>query len=339
MKISKGIKRGSVFAIAVTVALSGFVLPKVYAAGIKTDAKCMVQIDLRNSGFQELTGQEALPVQIGLYKVADVDISGNYTARQVYENLDFSVIDADTTPEEWGILAEGVKEVIQAEALEETAAAVSEYGTAVVTDLETGLYLVDIGQVVSDDYVYDFNPFMVSLPNNYFYSTQDDTWVYDLVGEKAIIPKVERSQRFGDLIIHKLLDTYNETLGSTTFVFQVEAVKTDIDADPNAADRTKVVFSDVFSMTFDGTGTDSLTIKDLPAGSEVTVTEIYSGASYKVTTDAMQKVEIVGGESVITNFENTYDERLNGCSGIVNSFLYDSESDEWIPSQAEDSTP
>ena len=77
----------------------------------------------------------------------------------------------------------------------------------------------------------------------------------------------------------------------------------------------------------------------VPAGSEVTVTEIYSGASYKVTTEAMQKVEIVGGESVITNVENTYDERLNGCSGIVNSFLYDSESDEWIPSQAEDSTP
>ena len=44
-------------------------------------------------------------------------------------------------------------------------------------------------------------------------------------------------------------------------------------------------------------------------------------------------------DTVSVNFENTYDGRLNAGSGIVNSFLYDSESDQWIPVQTKDSTP
>ena len=38
-------------------------------------------------------------------------------------------------------------------------------------------------------------------------------------------------------------------------------------------------------------------------------------------------------------FSNTYDYRLNGGNGVVNSFLYDSESGSWTHSAAEDSTP
>ena len=71
----------------------------------------------------------------------------------------------------------------------------------------------------------------------------------------------------------------------------------------------------------------------------MTVTEVYSGASYKVTTDASVTKEILAETAVDITFENTYDSRLNGGSGIVNSFTYDSETKGWIPSQAEDSTP
>lgn len=92
-------------------------------------------------------------------------------------------------------------------------------------------------------------------------------------------------------------------------------------------------------MTFHDSGADSITIKGIPAGAVVTVTEVYSGSSYKVTTDAAKTVTIVAEETVSTDFENTCDNRLNGGSGVVNSFTYDSETEEWIPSQAEDSTP
>ena len=332
--------RGSAFVLALTVALSAFVLPKVYAAvGVKTDEKCTIQIDLRNNGYRELIGEEALPVEIELYKVADIDVSGKFTPLSAYDALDFSVIDSDTTAEGWNELAVGAKTEIEADEITADAAGSTEYGQMTIDNLETGLYLVDVRQVVSDNYVYDFSPFLVSLPNNYYYSTQDDTWIYDLTGENALQPKIERTDRYGDLIINKLLDTYNETIGGATFVFQIEASKTDIDAVEGAADKTKVVYSDVVSMTFDGTGTDSITIKDLPAGAEVTVTEIYSGASYKVTTDAAKTVKILAEDAVNVDFENTYDGRLNGGSGVVNSFTYDGETATWIPSQAEDSTP
>lgn len=340
MRNGKIIKRNSAIALAMTVALSGFVLPKVYAGvGIETDAECAVQIDLRNSGFNELIGDEDLPVTIGFYKVADVDMSGNYTALQEYEDLDFSFIDGDTTQAEWDALTDGVKDVIAAEGIAASAEETTTYGEAIIDELETGLYLLDVEQVVSNHYIYEFQPFMIALPSNYYYSTQDDTWVYDLVGENAVTPKIQRTERQGDLVINKLLDTYNATIGGATFVFQVEAVKTDIDAASTDPDRTRVVFSDVFSMTFNGTGTDSLTIEGLPAGAEVTVTEVYSGASYKATTDAAQTVVIVAEDSVSADFENTYDGGLKGGSGIVNHFRYDSEANEWMPSQAEDSTP
>lgn len=340
MKISRRIKRGSAFVLAATLAFSAFVLPKVYAAvGVKTDKECVIQIDFTHSGFKELAGAEAIPVEIELYKVADIDVSGFYTPLSAYDTLDFSVIDSDTTAEEWSELAAEAKAEIEADEIAATASEITEYGEVTVARLETGMYLVDIQQVVSADYVYDFNPFLISLPNNYYYSTQDDTWVYELIGENAISPKAMRTDRYGDLVINKLLDTYNATIGGATFVFQIEAVKTDVDAAEDAADKEKVVYSDVVSMTFDGTGTDSITIEDLPAGAEVTVTEIYSGASYKVTTDTAKTVKILAEDTVSIDFENTYDQRLNGGTGVVNSFTYDSETDTWIPSQTEDSTP
>ena len=158
--------------------------------------------------------------------------------------------------------------------------------------------------------------------------------VYELVGEKAINLKVEKLDRYGDLVINKVLDAYNATLGGATFVFQVEATKVDVDTE-----EAIVVYSNVVSMTFDGTGKDSIVIRDIPAGAEVTVTEVYSGASYKVTTDAVQTGQILAEDIISFDFENTYDGGLNGGSGIVNRFTYDSEAESWIPSQSEDSTP
>lgn len=340
MMLKKRIKQGSVFGLAFALTFSGFVLSKVYAAtAIKTDEKCTVQIDLKNSGFTELTGPEALSVEVGLYKVADIDISGNYTALPDYDTLDFSVIDSETTPEVWSALAKAVKEEILSDEIEALVTKKTQYGEAIMDNLETGMYLVDVQQILSDDYIYDFTPFLVSLPNNYYFVTGDDTWVYDLVGENAVSLKATKTERLGDLVINKVLDTYNESVGGATFVFQIEATKTNIDADADDPEKTKVVYSDVVSMTFNGTGEDSIMIKDLPAGADVTVTEVYSGASYKVTTDAAKTVKILAEEAVSTDFENTYDNRLNGGSGVVNSFLYDSETKEWVPVVTEDSTP
>lgn len=332
-------KKRSASVLTLLLASSVFILPKVYAGvGVETDKTCSVQIDVRDCGFEELSnGMSALPIEVNFYKVADINVSGKYTALDSLETLDFSGIDSETTTEDWSELAVKAKTEIELDNMPATATGITEYGVAVIDELETGLYLVDVNQVISDNYLYDFTPFLLSLPNNYYYSSSDDTWTYDLTGDNAISLKAERSDRYGDLVINKLLDAYNETLGGATFVFQIEAIKTDNDADEQ--DKTKVVYSDVVSMTFHDSGADSITIKGIPAGAVVTVTEVYSGSSYKVTTDAAKTVTIVAEETVSTDFENTCDNRLNGGSGVVNSFTFDSETEEWIPSQAEDSTP
>ncbi len=336
----KKLKQGCALGMALTLTFSGFVLSKVYAANaVKTNEKCMIQINLKNSNFKELTGLEALPIEVSLYKVADIDIAGNYTALAQYETLDFSLIDENATQKEWNTLADVVKEEITKDEITADVTKKTENGEVFMDELATGLYLIDVEQAVSDEYIYDFTPFLISLPNNYYFSTKEDVWVYELIGEKAVSLKAKRTERLGDLEINKVLDTYNASIGGATFVFQIEATKTDVDLESTDLDKTKVVYSDVVSMTFDGTGQDSIVIEDLPAGADVVVTEIYSGASYKITTEAEKHIKVVAEEVTAVDFENIYDGRLNGGNGVVNSFLYDSENKEWVPTAAEDSTP
>lgn len=336
----KRIKQAGVLGLTLALMFSGFVLAKVYAAeGIKINKKCTVQISLKESGFKEFIGQEALPVEVALYKVADVDVGGNYKTLAEYDALDLSVIDSETTAEEWSVLAENAKMEIALADLEAFTTKSMEYGEVIISNLDTGLYLLDVQQVISDEYIYEFTPFMIALPHNNFYNSKDDTWIYDLIGENAIGLKVHCTERLGNLAINKLLDTYNESIGGATFAFQIEATKTDLNLADEEPQKTRVVYSDVVSMTFDGTGQDSIIIEDLPAGADVTVTEIYSGASYKVTTEATKSVKIVADDTMVVEFENTYDGGLNGGNGVVNSFLYDSEHEKWIPTITEDSTP
>ncbi len=342
MIIEKGRQRASACVLVIAIIFSVLILSKVYAAvAVQTDKICTLQIDMRECGFQELHGVSALPIEVSLYKVADIDVSGTYTAVSSFEALseDLEGIDSDMLPEEWKEMAQKAKSQIETKAETATAVGITEHGMTVIDNLETGLYLVDAKEVISQDYMYEFTPFLVSLPNNYYYSTNNDTWVYDLIGEHAISLKVVREDRLGDLVINKELDVYNGTVGGATFVFGIEATKTDLDVKEGDLDRIKVVYSDVVSMTFTEAGTDSITIKNLPAGAEVTVTEIYSGASYKLTTEPSVTKKIRAGEEAEVTFENTYDYRFNGGSGVVNSFIYDSETKEWQHVQSEDSTP
>lgn len=344
--MKKRMKQGGALVIATALVVSAFVLPKSYAAtAIDTAAECSVQINVPSEGFSELKNLE---VPVNFYKVANVNVVGKYKAVAGFEAIkDVENVNSGTKTVEWEAFAAKAKEVVDAQIEAKTPIAVAatgvvQNGTLVVEDLEVGLYLVDAQVASSDAYKYEFNPYLVSLPNNYYYQGYGDNWVYDLTGEKKSIGlKPEKSDRYGDLVIRKNLDAYNETIGGATFVFQVEAVKTDVDTG-----NAKVVYSDVVSMTFKAPGTDSITIKDIPAGAVVTVTEVYSGASYQLTSDGTQKVIIVADdetseedEPVSVTFANTYDGRSNGGNGVVNSFIYNEENRSWTHSATEDSTP
>lgn len=327
------IKKKTVLFLSAVLATSAVLLPNAQAA-IGVDANkddCSIGIDVSASEYSEV---RTLPITVNIYKVADIDVTGNYTAEGAFAEMDFSNVSAETKAADWESYAAEAKLIVDEDTPEVTKSEATEDGSAAFTDLETGLYLVDAQQLISDNYQYDFTPYLISLPNNYYYSTADDTWVYDLTGDNAIGLKPERTDRYGNLVIDKVLDVYNATNPGGTFVFQIEASKTDVDTE-----EVKVVYSDVVSMTFESAGTDSITIEDIPAGAEVTVTEVYSGASYKLVSDPSQTVTIIAEDVVATEFVNTHDDTTDGGHGLVNHFSYDAETGAWSHSATEDSTP
>ena len=327
--------------LASVMLVSALVLPKVYAAdAIKTTkTDCSIEVNLHDTGAVELN---KLTVEINFYKVADVNAVGEYTVVSALSDpelenpLDLSDLNSDIKASYWKEKSAEAKAAVDEAKMDPAAFCKTKSGKAIVEDLGVGLYLVDALPANSELYVYKFIPYLISLPNNYYNAENEDSvdeWVYDLVGENAIRLKTEKKDRFGNLEITKELQVYNETVGGATFVFQIEGTKTDPDTE-----ETKVVYSDVVSMTFRNPGTDRIVIEDLPAGSEVVVTEVYSGASYELKSDAEVEVTIEAGETTEVYFENTYDGRLNGGYGVVNQFVYDSENKGWTWEAVEDST-
>ena len=180
------------------------------------------------------------------------------------------------------------------------------------------MYLIEAETVQAAEYTYEFAPYLVSLPNNYYYSTGDDAWVYDVTTGL----KPEQALRYGSLTIQKTLTSYNATLGNATFVFHVEGIR----------DHEQVL-SDVVSLNFDSTGTKTVDITGIPAGTVVTVTEIYGGPNYDVSSSGTQTAVIVAdgekGAPASVSFTNEYNGGMNPGSGIVNHFEYTDGVWDW----------
>lgn len=317
MKMKKIMKKGSALALALALVLSATVLTKVYAAiDIDKGRSCSLNFEL-DGQYEDLNG---LTIPVHLYKVAEVEETGEYTALTGYEDLDLGTISDETTAEEWGKRAEKASELVKALTAQPAAQAdilhpgegSKSWGT--ISNLTTGMYLVVAEPVQSAEYSYEFTPYLISMPNNYYYDTQDDSWVYDVTTGL----KPSQTARFGDLIINKTLTSFNTSLGSASFIFQVEAEK-----------DMKVVYSDVVSITFDGTGTQSVKVENIPAGAEVTVTEVYSGASYQLTSAASQTAVITTDTDAQVSFTNEYNNQINGGSSVVNHFIYNEGNWDW----------
>jgi hypothetical protein len=326
VKMSKKIKSMSVWFLILSLVLSGTLFLEVRAArGVETNRKCSVTFEIGGDlagDFEELS---ELSIPVKLYKVADISETGTYKAVKGYESLDFDSVTSETTAAQWEQKAQMAQKIIEDEQKAPAAEGVIENGKGKISDVAVGMYLVAAEAVLSPEYEYQFTPYLLSLPNNYHSTTGNDDWVYDVT--TGLKPSQET--RFGSLVIDKTVTSFNETLGSATFVFQIEGVK----------DGEKV-YSDVVSAVFDTAGTKSILVDKIPAGTEVTVTEIYSGASYELIGAPSQTVIIKasgeGEESVHVTFTNEYNEKLNGGASVVNHFA--NEDGVWTVDQQSDST-
>lgn len=321
--MNKRLKQGSTFLLALALTVPLLTLPGARAANaIETDQKYSLEFSVEGHSSELLTTD----IPVNLYKVASVNESGEYTAIGAFSGLDLSSVSADNLNEATAERAKRAKEA-KNKLTDSTATAqpvTLKNGSDRATDLDTGLYLVDTPKVITTNYTYTFTPYLVSLPTNNYYSTQNDDWIYDLTKENssAVGLKPEEHVRYGDLVINKKLENHNATFGDkATFVFQIDITTLDGKKE-----------SRVEELTFDAEGSKSATIKKIPSGSSVVVTEIYSGASYKLTSANGQTATIiandetgsekkpVAGEIAEVTFTNEHDGRTNGGYGVKNNF-------------------
>ena len=323
--MNKRLKQGTTFLLALALAFPLLTLPGARAANaIETDRKCSVAFSVSGEG-NELT-DTGTDITVNLYKVADVDVSGNYTAAGAFTGLDVSSVRADNNDaaaSEWADRAKEAQKMLK-ESVEPTATVTLAKGIGSKDGLATGLYLVDTPEVVTTNYTYTFTPYLVSLPTNNYYSNGNDTWIYDLTDTNAIGLKPEEHARYGDLKINKTLANHNATTGKkATFVFKIEITPL------KGKTETRIE-----SLDFEAAGDSSVTITKIPAGAKVKVTEVYSGASYKLTSVNDQTATIVATDRGSTNtpasvsFTNDIDDNMNGGYGVKNNFKLD-ENDQY----------
>jgi hypothetical protein len=189
--------------------------------------------------------------------------------------------------------------------------------TEIRTDDSGTSHLVTLAN--SREYTYRFLPELVALPSREPDETGtvttagDGAWYYDLTATL----KPEQSLRYGSLELVKTLETYNGSGDPATVVFEIEGTL-----------EGETVFSDVVALTFSQAGTDRVLVEHIPVGATVTVTEVYTGASYSLQSQETQTALIQAGETASVSFVNDYDWRDNGGQGIVNHFTFQPE-DGW----------
>ena len=332
-KIRKGCLAGALALLMVVASLS---LSGTFAAGlIDTEAKC--SLTLSTTGADYAADIETIDeVHAKLYRVAEVSDTAVYTAIDAFaEDTEVSKVsnlktrgDSSDWAQTWEDLAAAAAKVVESENVPATdtitmqpedAATGTSIGTA--TDLKTGLYLVVVETAQSSEYEYSFSPYLVALPGSEYrqtgsYGTGEDEWNYD----QTVGLKPERTARYGQIEIVKSLKEFNASLGDVTFVFQVTATRAE---DGNPAE---VVYDNVVSITF-AQGeplTKSVVIDNLPAGSVVTVKEVYSGGSYSIApgTSDSAEVTVAADEGTPVQFENTYKDRTISGYGGTNHYTF-----------------
>lgn len=343
MKTEKIAKMGCAFVLAAAVFLAGVGILKTQAAvRVEADRDCSLTVSVEigaaggeNDAYLSDFNQMSIPVTV--YRVADVDLTGQkFTAVDPFGELDFTKAgkEWETAAADWQELARQAEEIRQKAKPGPAGSTVvrKEAGSTAaaagkISGLKPGMYLVVPETSCNPDYTtrYAFAPCLAALPSSTYTleGAGSDDWMYDLV----IGLKPDAEPLFGKLSITKNLKNYNATLGRTTFVFRIVGV------DKNDTVR----YEEVESLSFTEPGKQTITLEKIPAGLTVTVTEIYSGASYQVE-DGKEKavlicskegVELSGQAEASVSFTNRYDGGNRGGYGVTNRFDFDGEGG-WI---------
>lgn len=312
----KRIKRGGALLLASALVFAAMVMPEAQAAvAVDVNASCTLNFQVETTTFDEL---DDISIPVNIYKVADIDVSGNYTAVDVFddESLDLSSV-SEGNAAEWEARAAAAS--VLAEGTEPTTTATITGGEATVSNMNTGLYLVEAQDANSPYYTYSFSPYLISLPDNAYYKVDGatDDWIYNV----TVGLKPEQTVRYGSLEIVKNLLVMNTIMGNdATFVFAVNVDEYPCDGTTDYTRYASVTYQELAA------GAAETLVNNIPAGSTVTVSEVYTGSGYECLTGEQTQIIVADGEEnapVSVTFENTSDNTWNGGSGIENTFIAD----------------
>jgi hypothetical protein len=348
LEIKKSMKRKCALGLAALLGLSGLgglELRRTYAAAaIDMGQKCSLTVSVddvvsndQNAGTWAEDFRE-MNIAIHLYRVAAVDATGqNFTPEAPFEKVDLSDISSETTASQWLEKAEdAAKEEVLKKA--EPVTAKTDRGKAEFDNLTAGMYLVAPEPAFNENYTvkYTFTPYLTVLPGNAYgdaaNSTAGDEWLYDT----TIGLKPQAEPLYGSLKIIKTLTNYNETLGQTTFVFEI----TSEEMNPETGFPQ---YSEVVSTTHTGPGSVEAVVEGIPAGLHLTVREVYSGASYEITGADQVNGLIVWSDAALdagenrpgdaveaeAEFTNDYDGGNRGGYGVLNRFTNQETGWNW----------
>ena len=317
----------ALLAAALLLVLLTALTPAARALSVETRGSAAFSLSPVTAGDEDGTAKHdaiaATEFTGRLYRIAAVDDAYNYTPTAGFEKLaDADVKNFKTkNAEDLRTLVETAAQ--SAEKAEPAKELTFRDGKAKADDLDTGLYLLVVDGFTTADGIWSvsFEPTLIPVPvvTGEVNGAWDGSDNYNV--EAALKPNAEKA--LTSIRITKQLNDYSALQGPATFVFQADAV--------NA--KGENVFSNVYAMTFTGAGTQELVVENLPVDSTVTVTEVYSGATYtpdgegKVTLTARPMVKNDDGTESIpveneAGFTNNYTHRRTYGTTITNKFSY-----------------
>ena len=311
-----------------SLALAAGILLLFAATALAVDLDRTVVVTVNAGGQDFYEDLQDAHVVVDFYRIADAVAAGDaFTFAPVapYQGLQ---IPTDPDNAAWNALAQTCAEM--ALELDKPMVEGAETFKPIESELEAGLYLIlargvneenpvrhtqtpegedaIVTAAHSENYAYTFNPELIAVP---YRASELDEWSY----APTITLKPARELREKPLEIVKRLENYRPE-GPAVFVFSVKAVKDGV-----------TVYDNVVTTSFTEAGEKSLLV-GVPIGSEVTVTEVYSGAGYKPVGRTAQHVTVTLDEDAVVTFVNDVDGTTTTGGGIENHFEYDN-ADSW----------
>lgn len=268
------------------------VVPSVSRSlAVDLEENCSLSFKLSDQEFAE--DLERSDMVVDVYKVAAAVEDPNYDSYSFEATKEFEKLDmmlSDLSSVNYSALSQQAAQIV-------AEGGVSPVATVALADparLEAGLYLTmphnrgasladSIKQVAVGDgtnnvltfvntslYQYEFNPSLVALPSRLGEDGSNNTannnvdWQFNV----DMTFKVSREYREGSIVINKTVDKLFGS-GTPTFVFNITAER-----------DGEIVYANVETISLSDTENGSVTLSGIPAGSTVTVEEVYTGASY-----------------------------------------------------------